>query len=121
MPKVSFSNRMDPHSFENLLERYKGTGIPHPPANLSQNVWREIRLRQGIPLSSVLHDNEFLAWFRGSLATLVAPALALTLFMSVGLTVLTNQTTSTQRIQQALGLNVFSHQSSPLTRLAQNP
>jgi len=26
-----------------------------------------------------------------------------------------------QRVQQALGLNVFSNQASPLTRLAQNP
>lgn len=111
---------MDNHRLEELLGRYKGAVVPRPPANLNQNVWREIRLRQSTPLSSALRYNEFLVWFRGSMATLVAPTLALALLLGIGLTMLTSQSTSQQRVQKALGLGVFSHQSSPLTRLAQN-
>jgi hypothetical protein len=112
---------MDSHNLDKLLSEYKAAGIPRPPANLNQNVWREIRLRQSTPVSSALDYNDFLNWFRRSLTSLVAPALALAIFMSVGLTMLDAQVTPHQRVQQALGLNVFSHQASPLTRLAQNP
>jgi hypothetical protein len=112
---------MDNNKLDELLGHYRSSGIPHPPSNLNQNVWREIRLRQGTPVSSALRYSEFLTWFRGSLATLVAPALAIALFMSVGLTMLDAQTTPHQRVQQALGLQVFSHQASPLARLAENP
>jgi hypothetical protein len=55
------------------------------------------------------------------MTSLIAPALALALFVSIGLTMLNAETTPHQRVQQALGLDVFSHQASPLTRLAQNP
>jgi hypothetical protein len=112
---------MDPHNLDELLSCYRATAVPPPPTNLNQNVWREIRLQQGTPLSSALRYSEFLTWFRGSMTSLVAPALALALFMSVGLTMLNAQATPHQRVQQALGLDVFSHQASPLTRLAQNP
>jgi len=88
---------------------------------LSQSVWREVRLRQSAPVSSALRHNEFLTWFCGHTTVLAVPALALVLLMSIGVTMLTSQSTSQQRTQQALGLNVFSHQASPLTRLAQNP
>jgi hypothetical protein len=112
---------MDNHKLDELLGCYKSTALPRLPGNLRQNVWREIRLRQSAPLSSALNHNEFLAWFRGSMTSLAAPTLALTLLMSIGLTMLTSQSTSRHRVQQALGLEVFSHQSSPLARLAQNP
>jgi hypothetical protein len=112
---------MDNHRLDKLLNRYGASDVPRPPANLSQNVWREIRLRQSTPVSSALRYSEFLTWFRGSLLSLVAPALVVALFMSVGLTMLKGQVTPHQRVQQALGLQVFSNQTSPLTRLAQNP
>jgi hypothetical protein len=112
---------MNKHSLDQMLEAYRKKEIPSEPTNLRQNVWREIRLRQSAPVSSALRYSEFLTWFRGSLASLVAPALAVALFMSVGLTMLDAQTTPHQRVQQALGLQVFSHQASPLTRLAENP
>src|ERR1019366_8560316 len=112
---------MDPHNLDELLSCYSATVVPRPPTNLNQNVWREIRLRQSTPLSSALNYNDFLTWFRGSMASLVAPALAVALFMSVGLTMLNAEATPHQRVQQALSLDVFSHQASPLTRLAQNP
>src|SRR5882762_1726581 len=102
---------MDPHNLDGLLNSYRAKVAPCPPTNLNQNVWREIRLRQSTPLSSALRYNEFLTWFRGSMASLVAPALALALFMSVGLTMLNAEATPRQRIQQALGLDVFSHQA----------
>jgi hypothetical protein len=112
---------MDPLKFNDLLSSYKGRELPPSPTNLNQNVWREIRLRKSTPVSSALRYSEFLTWFRGSMAALVAPTLALAMVMSVGLTVLNAQATPHQRVQQALGLNVFSHQASPLTRFAQNP
>jgi hypothetical protein len=112
---------MDSKNLDKLLSGYKAARMPRPPTNLNQNVWREIRLRQSTPVSSALRSSEFLTWFRGSLTSLVAPALAVALFMSVGLTVLDAQVTPHQHTQQALGLQVFSHQASPLTRLAQNP
>ena len=113
---------MDNHRLDKLIGRYKeGAAVPCPPANLSQNVWREIRLRQSGPVSSALRHSEFLEWFCGRMTMLAVPTLALVLVMSVGFTSLIGQTTSPQRVQQALGLNVFSHQASPLIRLAQNP
>jgi len=112
---------MDSHNLDELLSGYKAAAMPRPPTNLTQNVWREIRLRQSTPVSSALKYNDFLNWFRRSMASLIAPALAMALFMSIGLTLLNTQATPHQRVQQALGLDVFSHQSSPLTRLAQNP
>jgi len=112
---------MDSHNLDELLNCYRATVVPSPPTNLNQNVWREIRLRQSTPLASALRYSEFLTWFRGSMSSLVAPALALAIFMSVGLTMVSAEATPRQRVQQALGLDVFSHQASPLTRLAQNP
>jgi hypothetical protein len=111
---------MNLDNLDDLLSRYKATGSPCPPANLNQNVWREIRLRQSTPLSSALRFSEFLAWFRGSAGSLIAPTIALTLFLSVGITLVSAQASPHQRVQQALGLKVFSNQASPLTRFADN-
>jgi hypothetical protein len=112
---------MDPLKMDDLLSFYKPKELPRSPANLNQNVWREIRLRQSSPVLSALRYSEFLTWFRGSLGLLVAPTMALAVFLSVGLTVLSGQANQHQRVQQALGLQVFSHQSFPLTRFAENP
>lgn len=111
---------MDDSKLDELLGRYRAAAVPLPPGNLNQNVWREIRLRQKPSFSSALHFGEFLAWFRGR-TTLVASALAMALLMSVSMTLLPGHLTSRQQVQQGLGLEVFSHQSSSLARLAQNP
>jgi hypothetical protein len=112
---------MDPLKLDDLLSYYKATKPPLSPTNLNQNVWREIRLRKSTPVSSALRYSEFLTWFRGSMASLVAPTMAWAIVMSVGFSVLNAQTTPHQRVRQALGLDVFSHQASPLTRFAENP
>jgi hypothetical protein len=119
--KTPFSYRMNNNRLDELLSRYKATAVPLTPGNLGQNVWREIRLRQSSPFSSALRSSEFLAWFRGSAPTLFAPVLTIALFVSIGLTMVTPQENPHRRVQKALGLEIFSHQSSPLTRLAQNP
>ena len=112
---------MEPKKLDDLLNQYRVTPLPGAPGNLNANVWREIRLRQRAPVSSAFDFREFLAWFRGSTNTLVAPALALTLFVSVSWTALTSPPASSPSVQQALGLQVFSHEASPLTRLTQTP
>jgi hypothetical protein len=112
---------MDPLKLDDLLSCYKAKQLLRSPTNLNQNVWREIRLRQSSPVLSALRYSEFLTWFRGSVGLLVAPTMALAVFLSIGLTVLSGQASQHQRVQQALGLQVFSHQASPLTRFAENP
>lgn len=112
---------MDDQRLNLLLGRLKEKTLPQSPANLGQNVWREIRLRQETPFATATRYWDVLAWFRGGATNVIASALVLTLVMSVGMTLVTGQSTSTQHVQRALGLRVFSHQSSPLTRLAENP
>lgn len=108
---------MKNHSLEELLKRYGNATLPELPGNFSQNVWREIRLRQSKSTFAMGID-DFLHWFLGNRSTLTVSTLALAVVMSVAWTIAENKPTPQERTQQALGLGVFSHQASPLTRLA---
>jgi hypothetical protein len=109
---------MHPNDVEKLLDRLRTSGLPGRPKHLPENVWREIGRRKDGPFSVRIHAREFLDWFRGGL---IGPALAMALVLGVGQTLLSDAGNSSARAQQALGLQVFSRDSSPLTRLAQNP
>jgi hypothetical protein len=111
---------MKSNDLDDALQAYRRVGLPSAPANLSQNVWREIRLRQAAP-SPWMGLDGFLAWFRAGGSSLAGATLALAMLTSVGLTLVAGQPTHQQQVRQALGLNVFSHQAYPLTRLAENP
>jgi len=108
---------MDPSPLDKLLGDYRDRPLPQAPQNLRENVWREIRLRKNVSPTSAFDFAEFLVWVRQQMGILVAPALALALLVSIGWTEAIHQTAPAPNIQQALGLQVFSHQSSALTRL----
>jgi hypothetical protein len=110
---------MDHRELEELITRYRNSPVPEAPKNLQENVWREIRLRQSASPSAAFDFDEFLGWFCRRMTFLAVPALALTLLISVSWTTLANQPASPPSVQRALGLDVFSHQSSALTRLIQ--
>jgi len=112
---------MDSQRLDELLKQYREAPLPESPGNLSPNVWRKIRQCQDVPVQSVFDANDFLAWFRGRMSTLIAPALAVTLLVSVSWTALGSQPTSRSSSQQALGLQVFSHQALSLARMIQTP
>jgi len=112
---------MDSQKLDELLQQYRKAPLPDSPANLGPNVWREIRQRRDISVHSVFDANDFLVWFRGRMATLIVPALAVTLLVSVSWTALGSQPGSRPNLHQALGLQVFSHQASPLARMIQTP
>lgn len=110
---------MDDSRLDELLRHYRKAELPSPPGNLNQNVWREIRLRETKD-GSVFNLDAFLNWFYPRQTSLTLSTVALAAIVSLGLTLTSNQFSSSQRTQQALGLEVFSHEASPLTRLAEN-
>jgi hypothetical protein len=119
-PDFRYNRMMNSNDLEDALQAYRRTELPPAHANLNQNVWREIRLRQAAP-SPWMGFDRFLAWFRAGGSSLTGATLALAMLTGVGLTLAAGQPTHQQQVRQALGLNVFSHQAYPLTRLAENP
>jgi hypothetical protein len=109
---------MKRNELDQALAACRRAAVPAVPANLTQNVWREIRRRQAVPASSFVLDG-FLDWFRAGGISLAGATLALAMLTSVGMTFLSSRPNHKQQMREALGLNVFSLQAYPLSRLAE--
>jgi hypothetical protein len=94
---------MDEAELENLLRLRRVNHLPPAPANLAQNVWREIRRRRAAG------EGGWLAWFIEPFCrwSLVVPALALAILLGAGLAVKTVEAQPSPA-RMALDLQVFS-------------
>lgn len=93
---------MDETQLDNLLRQHRERPVPPVPANLAQNVWREIRRRRAA-------GEGWLAWLIEPFCrpSLVMPALALSVLLGVGLGVMMVQAQPSPA-RAALDLEVFS-------------
>ena len=104
---------MKDHSLDPLINAYRRKALPSAPANLKQNVWREIRLRQKTGSGFAWQD--MLDWILDRRVVVASLATALLIGFVFNLP---SQRVSTK---QAMGLGVFSHSNySRLASLAEN-
>ena len=102
---------MDESELDELLRLHRETRRPAVPANLSQNVWREIRRRQALAAES----GRWLEWLLEPFLrpVMLAPALVLALMLGAGVGALTAYAQPSPA-RAALDLEVFSAASPSL-------
>jgi hypothetical protein len=95
---------MNGNDLNEALKRISGNPIPTPPANMSQNVWREIRLRRGS-----LPTRE--GFFESCVNALLRPRWALsaaTMAIGISITFGLLENANASNAHASLDLNVFS-------------
>lgn len=110
---------MDHYNLNKLLESYAKQPLPFAPENLTQNVWREIRLRRDMKHD---HFKAFCVWFQNFWLEPQILFAALILACLIGFSMASFQQTNSKSlmVQGALELKVFSSfaEEMPSTLLA---